>query len=381
MKLICDLNVKKAGHNISYINQIVSQIIDHKIEGVFLLLNREARSLINIECNFVFFLSVLEQESISRAQKSIFLKRRELKIIQNYALRLKCKKIILMELDKYIIPLLFFGSYFFSYSGILFRPYLRAWHSTNKLVFFLKGLLHKMFFRFDFVEKVFILNDEKVVKFYLDKGVRKVRYLVDPVIIENENRIYSQSIFDKYGIKAQKKVILVFGALSDRKNIGFLIETLALLPMEFANEFSLLIVGTSRNNYENRLNELKKILLKHRPEIDFILDYRYVDDEEILPLISQSTLIYLLYKDFYYSSGILGLVAFSNGYCLVPKGTLMEDLVNYYGIGDSIEIDSKEELMVKLQSVAKGDIPKYSNGAISYCKNHEIVEFTNTLLK
>lgn len=381
MKLFCDLNVKKAGHNIGYINQIISQIIENKIEDVFILLNNEARYIINIDCDFVFYLSIIEQESISKAKISLFAKSKELKIIHGYALKLKCKRIILMELDAYIIPLFFLKSKIFSYSGILFRPYLRAWDSTKKIVFIIKGLLHKIFFSLDFVEKIFILNDDKVVKHYINKGINKVIYLADPIIIEKNKIIGRESIFDKYGIKARKKIILVFGALSDRKNIGFLIETLVLLPKEFAKNFSLLIVGTSRNNYESRLDEFKKSLLEHRPEIDFILDYRYVDDEEILPLISQSTLVYLLYKDFYYSSGVLGLVAFSNGYSLVPKGTLMEDLVKYYGLGDSIDIDSKEELLFKLQSVARGALQKHSNGAKSYCKNHEIIAFTNTLLK
>lgn len=141
-----------------------------------------------------------------------------------------------------------------------------------------------------------LLNDQKVI----DHGCsRKIKYFEHPFSVKKSGkRKYARA---KYGIKQKTIAILVFGTLTQRKAIDTLIDAAA--DPRLNRRVTVILAGVpdgsvsdtlrSRHAQELRKNEL------------LIEELRFVSEEEESELFSATDIVWVAYRNFYDTSGVL----------------------------------------------------------------------------
>ncbi len=265
-------------------------------------------------------------------------------------------------------------------SGILFMPYYRI-DTTGTLYQKLNGSLErikkyvklKWMLRNPNIKNVFILNDEKATQ-ALNKAFRsgnKFKVLPDPVFIY-EDKQHTFELRKKYGIPPENKIALLFGALRAGKGVG---ETLRFFETDDNLPVTLLVIGKAYKNIENSmLSRIQAMQLKGK---SVVVDNRYVESHEIYSIFKGSDMVMLLYTQPEGSSGVLGHAAYHNKFIISTGKGLLGDMVNKYGLGQTVDINNTKEVMGAVKKAMKEE--KRINRSIDYCSVNSPEKFARTV--
>ncbi len=157
-------------------------------------------------------------------------------------------------------------------------------------------------------------------------------YGVDPMEIKNASRDDARR---KWDIALGDKVILLFGAKSDRKGI---VETLArLCAARLPRESTVLILaGPVDANYQHAYDAAVKAASQH---YRIIRHETFVPEEDIPFYFAAADLVLCLYKNFNASSGVLLHAASMGKPVIVCTNGAMHDAVARFGFGEAMAVD------------------------------------------
>lgn len=391
-KLIIDFDVQRKGHNIGYITYLVNFIKSRSQSKHFcFLLNIDAKNIFceliktDLEIEF-FFPNVIEGNKISN-EKNDF-KRRELEwnVIMQYAKKTEIDELLFLHIDQYLPSVCLRGFNQKPLSGIYFRPQSRIYYCGSSLQEFInflkkkckKSLLEYIFFKRAKVKKIFLLNDEYSVLRMAQKFGNKFEYLPDPIFHYEMRPNYS--LHKEYNIVKDTPVLLIFGAISERKNLENIISALNLLGTH--KKIVLLIIGSVIEKYLSSFNEAIKKIPTDSDFIQLILDNRFVSDEEMESIFSQSDLILIPYKDLFTSSGIIGTAAKYGKKCMVSNVGVLAELSEKYKLGIQVnpnEVTSINEALQKYLFTVPDEID-YELSDL-FIQDHQPSLFAKTLLQ
>ncbi|HEY8397678.1 MAG TPA: glycosyltransferase [Flavihumibacter sp.] len=380
MLVICDINIYKLGHYIGF-NQYLLDHADQirraaKTDRVVFFFNEEAKTLLSIPANVeVEFLPV---PSIWRYQP---MKRfRIWRIINERMQQYPGAHLYYMDFDKFQLPVGLMNMNF-RLSGIYFRPHHRITTSNRTLKIRLQTWLkrykkiaaERLLLRNRSLERVYILNDREGVS-YLNKyhGNQVFRYLPDP-------------IFD-YGFEPgtiERPVdsisFLIFGALTERKNIRMLIT--AFGRARFSKKAVLHLVGkTESDQYLQSLRTLAADSIRgQEAEKSVLFNTDFVSDEEMERYHASTHVSLLVYRDFYGSSGLIGRAAKHRQLVIAPSVGLLSEITEQYRLGITVDPNDLTEITVAMEKAEQLVKKQEFEGATAFYKEHHPSRFLETL--
>jgi glycosyltransferase involved in cell wall biosynthesis len=261
------------------------------------------------------------------------------------------KEIIFMDVDPYL-PLLAtrrFRKYKLSVNGILFQPYVHFLHVKGGLSFFVKKILRNFLSQAipvsanHKIAKLFILNDKAAVD-TLNRRLRNVFYfLPDPIEFNmaNYDDTFRKKVYTKYGLDMDKKNILLFGCMDDRKNLINIVDALLLLPLPWRSSVHLVIAGpfndAVRENYIGHIH-------KHQATLNITYNDGFVAGDEREVLFEGSDLVVMPYVNFYSSSNVLGHAIKHKKKVVASNMGIVGNLVQEHNLGRTVDPHSPEAI-------------------------------------
>jgi hypothetical protein len=217
-----------------------------------------------------------------------------------------------------------------SWGGIYFHPVLHR-NRYDSYKFRVRRFLKEIAFRSKNCKVVAVL-DEGVQNSLKKTLGNKICSLPDFTNIEKTN---NSTLARELSIFAGgRKILMVAGALSERKNI------LPLLKFALENtdngHFCFAFIGELReNSFPNaKLEEVYSSVEILRKRGDCFFYLQRIDDERVLnELISLCGVLLLLYEDFRHSSNLMTKAAYFQVPVIVKPGFLMAERVSKYGTG------------------------------------------------
>jgi len=149
-----------------------------------------------------------------------------------------------------------------------------------------------------------------------------------------------------------RPIVLLAGMVEPRKGIGAFLDVATYSRSRWPAAF--VVVGKV---LYDRLSPEQRDLLSNSvndPNGNLLVCDERVDDEGIFnDVISRASQLFLLYRDFAYSSGMQSKAAYFNKPMLATAGSLMGDRTQSFGIGLTTNADaSAQELMAACQQLA-----------------------------
>lgn len=394
-KIICNFNLYKQGHHIFYQNILFEKIglFENQLTEYYFLFNNSSaiNSLKKIHPNTII-LNDEENANLEKYTHSVFKYFIRWKIALKYAKIIEADEVFFMDFYEPLLIPIFFSTFKFKISGIIFRPYnrvkeiavstknIKEWINYFKKYLILKSAALKK----KNIKSFLILHDQETVSYLNKQHPFEFRIFSDP-INNNKKDDRSYNLRDKYEIDNNKSIILIFGALSPVKNIEALVDALISLSKEEIENYCLLIMGESIKTNKAFLSDViliceKKIKNKHS-NFKWILDYRFIEESEHSTIFQQVDIVYLAYKNFYFSSSTLGLAAKWGKPSIVPSNGPMEELAQKYNLGICVDPLNSIEIKEALIKMSNGVKPNIGNSRYSeFINSCSYENFTESIL-
>jgi glycosyltransferase involved in cell wall biosynthesis len=354
--LVCDLNIQKAGHWLSYHQYIIDNF--EKIEQEFpaihisFLYNQDALGLLHIKEKFKSRLHFLTHSSSdNRSVKKRF---EIFENIKKFALANKINHLI-MDFDEFQLPI-FISTFDFKMSGILYRPHHRITPPNNNIItiFFnsfkryKKKLAETLLLQKRNVKNIFILNDsygvEKLNEFHKSNVFK---FIPEPVFTYT---ISTSPPLDIVREGHQPFRYLIFGSMDERKNITNILKAYNQVRLSIDTE--ILIAGPATQEYldyiDNLISTLTSIDKSHKR---VLIKPGFFSGEEMDYFFSISNICLLIYQNSYGSSALIGRAAFHKRKVVGPNVGLMSEIIQQYGIGITCDPNSITQIAKSLKSV------------------------------
>ena len=348
---------KVTGHHIEYIKHLLKYIVKHKLNEFTFLLNPAAKEYIKpYKSNIcIDYIKTSEIEEINQLEKQgKYIKRTTLErnYILDYAQKNNIIEIILLQIDSFEITL---GSRKMLnsnilVSGILFTSHTRTPYHFSRIKTKLWQFLQVCWMlRNKNLKNVFVLNDQNATN-----NLNKIhcsntfKYLPDPIVIKqhNDNLI---DIREMLCIPKPRKIALILGSIYKTKNLENIIEAIIMLPVKHKQSITLLIQA-GRCYPESYEKDIRKFIIKKLKEdkdLSVIFRFKYIDEKEMNCIFKQVDYVFVAYKDFYTSSGVLNHAIKHQKPVLASRYGVIGDICKAYNLGELVE-------PYDIQSISKG---------------------------
>lgn len=235
-------------------------------------------------------------------------------------------------------------------SGILFRPSVH-YHEigdyrpslAEKLRDWRKAMLYRGMLRNPAVDAVLTL-DPFFAAFAADNypSGEKVAPVPDPAfpaaaIPANDDRT-------PYDVPSGRHVLLLFGALTERKGVLHLLEALRRLPKTAACKAAVIIAGRVAPDISDRVATLEAAVRRENPDIWLQIENRWLGSAEIAALVQRCDIVLAPYQRFVGSSGVLLWAAHAGKPLLTQDYGLLGRLVRDHGLGVAVDTSNASDL-------------------------------------
>jgi glycosyltransferase involved in cell wall biosynthesis len=350
LRKVLFFNPDFVGHQFEFVQHVITHSDFNKsgIEPVFAL-NEQLISNLVLPSDFKGLFVPLTKEICDTWAGQPILSRANAKTqwIGEYASANKIDDVFLFSLDEFTISIWRIGRRYqnLKWSGILFGPYAAI---PNRIALWSKKIrkiaLTYLLWSSRHFKNLYILNSEVATKSYNKlpflKGNKAVM-LMDPV---NMIGFDQEGHYEQLGLEPFK--ILVTGYITERKGVQFILQALESMPKEKRLQYQLTLAGycddAFKLKYSDRLAALSDCVV--------VID-EFLSQTDLHLIISKANLVSILYQDFYYSSGVLGLAALHNKPVLAFDSGVIAELVKTYQLGTVIRNDQPSELAKALELV------------------------------
>lgn len=325
MKKILFYDIHSTGHHLEYIQHLTAHC-PSDVVAFFAVSENISKRVAPV--SRVKFLKLPFSESETN-------RKRELAWILDRAVALEIDTVFFLNIDPYLNFLQIFKSNEFSVDGIWFHPTHRIpWLSCFDFRTIIKNVGKKLRASSQLMKlnnlrnqvNLYILDDKEGVD-YLNRNNRiSFHYLPDPISIEKVEYTQNEQSSNS------KKSILLFGSIIPRKNLERLIE---VVRREKFAEWTFDIIGKGKDRYVDQLKEISEGVDNVR------IENRFVPNREMESLFSRSTIVLLVYRNFFGSSGVLGRAAKYNKPVITNHLGLIGHLVRKYKLGSVVNADYK----------------------------------------
>lgn len=364
MQKIIFFDLEFSGHHPSYIHYLSSYFNRKKISAnltfivspELLVRHKELISFeYDLENSSLRFLPLdhIEYESLcTRDNAFLSMKRawQEWSLLAKYAKQISANHCLLLYLDRTHFPIIIRRRLPCYFSSIYFRP---SFHYSN-----FKS------HRFSLSEQLQSLREKIQITFDLKHPQAHTLFCLDPFAVDHINRLTTKkkSVFlpdpvpssfnhsqnldalqKKLGIKSSRKIFLLFGALSKRKGIFEVLESLGHLSDCQLSQLCILLIGKVNSADEDAFYErLSK--LKDLKELQIILNNDLVSEDEVPLYFQLSDVVFATYQKHVGMSGILVRAAAAGKLVISTDYGLMGQVTRCYELGLTVDAQSPDQI-------------------------------------
>jgi len=272
-------------------------------------------------------------------------------VMRRYLIRTGAEIGYFLSLDHLTLPLgLGLGAGGRRLSGILFRPSVH-YHEigdyrpslAERLRDWRKAVLYRGLLRNPAVDAVLTL-DPFFADFAADhyQGGNKVAPVPDPAfpiaaVPANDDQVPSD-------VPPNRHVLLLFGALTERKGVLHLLEALRRLSPAAARKTAVIIAGRMASDISDRVATLEAAVRREQPDIWLKVENRWLGSAEIAALVQRCDIVLAPYQRFVGSSGVLLWAAHAGKPLLTQDYGLLGRLVRDHGLGVAVDTSSTRDL-------------------------------------
>lgn len=372
--MLFDLSVR--GHHPIYIQHLIKYWRNCELSGQLNIVVSprflvEHSDVVDFACsydrdNIKFIAITAEEEALLNSRKSRF-KRvsrnfQEWQILCNYAEKLQASHCLVMYFDTCELPLTLGVKSPCSFSGIYFRPTFHYGELTNykpswkeRFQQWRERLFLSRILRHPKLENLFCL-DVFAVK-HLDKFNTHVKAipLPDPIEIRTYYELQVNNLKQDLEIEANRKIFLLFGALTTRKGVERLLDAIAALPPDLCQQMCLLLVGES--NIQVQIDAQINAICQSK-SIQIITRYEFVPEQDVQAYFQIADIVLAPYQRHVGMSGILLQAAAAQKPVLSSDYGLMGEIVRRYQLGLTVDSTIPIEIAKGLTHLLVEDIEK-----------------------
>jgi glycosyltransferase involved in cell wall biosynthesis len=354
--MLFDLSIR--GHHPSYIQHLIKYWQDKQLSGQLDIVVspkffKEHADVVALSSENVKFTAITNEEEVNLNSRKSKVTRnlrnfKEWNIYTKYAESLQASHSLLMYFDTCGLPLAWGVKSPCPFSGIYFRPtfhyneftgYQPSWKDRVQELrerFLLSRILGNKQ-----LQTLFSLDPFAVKHLNKFNSHVKAVHLPDPVEMLKVSEIQPSTIKENLGVEPGRQIFLLFGAITARKGIYQLLESLLLLPSEVSQKLCLLIVGES--GIKDELEKLIANVCQVKP-IQIIRRYEFIPDSEIQTYFKLTDFVLAPYQRHVGMSGILLLGAAAQKPVLSSNYGLMGEMVRRYQLGLTVDTTKPEEI-------------------------------------
>ncbi len=347
--LIYDRDI--SGHHLDYLQFLVEYLkkMPEEVRNRFVfVLHEGARSRFHNDESMIQFHYIDEAQLSSFSALTNVLRRAaaEMRYLITLIHKYEAKRLIFMHIDafQYELGRTSVSRLGVKFSGLLFLPFRKYYEDGATLTAKLrrewrgwrKGWQMRWMLRNPQLERIFFLNDKQGVEDYNKKFGTRFEHLPDPIDVSNVTKTPAEELKKKYGIGHERRVLLIYGHLSSRKNVPTILSALQRLDIKQRKQICMLICGEPEKGYETTLFAAVNEAEKKYPEVSFIKHYRFFDPVDTNEVFKLADIVLVPYINFFSSSNILGLAAKYSKPLIASKLGVMGVLVNQYGLGITV---------------------------------------------
>jgi glycosyltransferase involved in cell wall biosynthesis len=289
------------------------------------------------------FLQQKEYEKINSGQQFV----QSFKIyflLKRYAGKLNISQIIIMHFNTLQLAFCFFRPQFKVF-GILFLQFFRQSKNTlkEKIRYYRKYFITKMFAHNSSLENIFILNDEKAAQYFNREFKTNIfRILSDPV--PDLKPLENFDVYKEYGIDHRRKIHLHIGALSERKGTLEILNSILFLDKKEQEQICFFFAGKSIDDiFKKKLSE-QIDYYRESSSVQIVWIDEFISKELMKTLFDQCFCALLPYKMPEASSGIYGHAVAAGKRIIGNSQGLLGELVENYELGITIDKINSEQI-------------------------------------
>lgn len=384
----CDFIIETITLNRSKENSNFYFYLHSKVYSDLIALNKFNFEFLKNKCNIFIFPIPVEQNKClfhNSFLESILNTFYEIVYLTKIVKSLKISKLIFLQIDIYQLSIGFIGFLFPNYlkiSGILFTPYT-LYPDSSFFLRFKKYFQTKILLLNNNISKIFILNDLNSVNHLKDSFKSSVfEFLPDPIGTINDylSNTKIDIINTRLILKNQTHVtkFLILGNISPRKNLENIIQAFDYLSVEELSLIELYICGKFDSlDYFNKIQSIISTRIKKNIFITNV----YHDQSYFNNILISIDVVFVAYKNFYASSGILGNAAKNSKLVIGTKNGVIGRVISDYSLGLTVDPNSSMEISSSIKKILVDKDYLISKARFkNYCTDNNFKVFSNKIL-
>lgn len=322
----------------------------------FFTVHADVVALADSSC--IRFISITASETDALKNRSSGINRslrnfQEWHFFQRYARTLKADHCLMLYFDSCLLPLAAGMSFPCPFSGIYFRPtfHYSTFYPQSGAAQPLNARLQKW-------------REQLSIKRALDHPKFKTLFSLDPLAVEGLRQLYPKAdvielpdpvslrhsaqsevaaLRQSLEIECDRKVLLLFGAITERKGIFQLLEAISLLPSDVCQHLCILLIGESNPTMQPKLRSRIEILQQARP-VQFVINFEYLDEALVPAYFHLADIILAPYQQHVGMSGILLQAAAARKPVLGSDYGLMGEITRRHQLGVAVDTTRPQEI-------------------------------------
>lgn len=316
----------------------------------------------------------------------------EWKVADEYARRMNADHCVLMTLNWFQAALLLPVAHQIPYtiSGIFFSPYPRwspepqslSAHLSTVVTRLRKKALMWLMMRNANISAVHVLNDPRAADYLnhtIDNKRSRFRALPDPVPVLPAPQV-DTNLRTHYSVEQKRTLFLFFGTLSDRKGIFRVLDACGKLSKKVQGKAALLLLGRLKDGQQEDIRE-QVHTLQHESVLQVRTDFRFLEPEELSLALEGCDVVLAPYQRTEGSSGVIGHAARFKRPVIGPRSGLIGELIQSYGLGNTVDTNSMEALTDALTAAVQNGVTFDIKKANRYVEERSSEAFARALLK
>ena len=393
-------DLEHTGHHANYIKYLIQYWGKNKLTGeLFVLVSplfkRKHSEIVDLVACYpessIEIVSISEAEAEAMAANDTIAARplrriKEWNLMCKYASSLHIDRCIILYLDTCELPFILGLKAPCLISGIYFRPTFhyplfqgyqlsrsdRFKHWRER--FFVKRVIdHPQ------LETLFCLDplvDQSIKRIYPDANVIP---LADPVDFSDTGHLDPEALRKNHNIPSERRILLLFGAITERKGIYKLLEAIARISPENCRRLCILIVGAISDAERQVLVPQIELICRGQP-VQIVTHFEFVSQAEVQAYFHLTDIVLAVYQHHVGMSGILLLAAAANKPVLSSNYGLMGELVRQFELGVSVDSASAQEISDAITQLLHLDKPVHSaEKSRAFAKMNSAEKFSQTL--
>ncbi|WP_428653570.1 glycosyltransferase [Runella sp.] len=344
--LIYDRDI--SGHHLDYLQFLVEYLkkMPDEIRSRFVfVLHEGARARFQADESLVQFHYIDSRQLASFLELTSVLRRAaaEMRYLIALIQKYEVERLIFMHIDafQYELGRSSISRLGVKFSGLLFLPFRKYYEDDTTLTDKIrrewrgwrKGWQMRWMLRNPRLERIYFLNDKQGVEDYNVRFGPRFEHLPDPIDVSEVPTLPIEDLKKIYGVASGRRVFLVYGHLSSRKNVPTILAALQRLTTKQRSGLCILICGEPEKGFDTTLFAAINEAEKNYPEVSFVKHFRFFDPKATNEVFKIADIVLVPYINFFSSSNILGLAAKYNKPLIASKLGVMGVLVNQYHLG------------------------------------------------